>query len=55
MYTIFVRIKVLLTQGDARKAVDLLRPLMACEGFSLDFLRASNGPLPTLVYTAPPK
>ena len=37
----FVKIKVLLSQGQAGKAVDLLKPLMACEGFSLDFLRVS--------------
>lgn len=39
VFTTFVRIKVLLTQGNAAGALDLLRPLMACEGFDLDFLR----------------
>ena len=39
VYTTFVRIKVLLTQGNAAGALDLLRPLMACEGFDLDFIR----------------
>ena len=42
VYTTFVRIKVLLTQGNAAQALDLLRPLMACEGFNLDFLRVQN-------------
>jgi hypothetical protein len=41
VYSTFVKIKVLLSQGQAGKAVDLLKPLMACEGFSLDFLRVS--------------
>ena len=42
VYTTFVRIKVLLTQGNAAQALDLLRPLMACESFNLDFLRVQN-------------
>ncbi len=42
VYSTFVKIKVLLSQGQTDKAVDLLKPLMACEGFSLDFLRASS-------------
>lgn len=39
VYTTFIRIKVLLVQGLARKALDLLQPLMACEDASPDFLR----------------
>lgn len=41
MYSTFVKIKVLLSQGQTGKAVDLLKPLTACEGFSLDFLRVN--------------
>ena len=44
VYTTFVRIKVLLTQGEASKTLDLLQPLMACEDFTLDFLRVSDHP-----------
>lgn len=44
VYTTFVKIKVLLTQGEASKALDELQPLMACEDFSLDFLRVNDHP-----------
>ena len=39
VYTTFIKIKVLLMQGAARQALDLLQLLMACEDASPDFLR----------------
>ena len=42
VHTTFVKIKVLLMQGEANRALELLQLLRACEDFSLDFLRASS-------------
>ncbi len=42
VYTIFIKIKALLMQGEAGKALSLLKPLMACEEASPDFLRVSS-------------
>ena len=42
VHTIFIKIKALLMQGEARKALELLKPLMACEDASPDFLRVRS-------------
>ena len=39
IYSIFVKIKVLLMKGAADEAVDELQKMLACEEFNLDFLR----------------
>ena len=40
--TTYAKIKALLLQGEARKALNLLDPLMACEEVDPDYLRVSS-------------
>ena len=42
VFTIFIKIKALLMQGESGKALNLLKPLMACEDVSPDFLRVRS-------------
>ena len=39
IYSIFIKIKVLLMKGAAAEAVEELHKMMACEEFDTDFLR----------------
>jgi hypothetical protein len=42
IYTIFMKIKVLLTKGAVEDSLQEIEKMMACEDFELDFLRVIN-------------
>lgn len=46
IYSIFIKIKVLLVKSAANETVDELQRMLACEEFNLDFLRVGAPLLP---------
>ncbi len=50
IYSIFVKIKLLLMKGAADEAVDEMQKMIACEEFDLDFLRVRT-PLSTYIFS----
>ena len=54
VYTLFVKIKVLLMRRDAGAATQELQRLLACEEFNLDLLRVKRAILPCPCLGEPP-